>query len=189
MLQSVITRPWGTKTNLKTLCHFTDLLRKSLLLFVGTQYVSTRQIIRHSPQSLFVLKGEAIIQLHNIPFGVTFTWADECPIYFITKWERILASVCRSTLVSLRLLSEVTEVTVYTAERSMRLAELVLLSHVFILVGVTPSLFPFIWRTERGKWDSGRCEKLIFVVANLQHVTHNVRVERLHIDVSDGAAG
>ncbi len=32
----------------------------------------------------------------------------------------------------------------YTAEKSMRLAELVLFSHVFIFVGVTPPLLPFI---------------------------------------------
>lgn len=32
----------------------------------------------------------------------------------------------------------------YTADKSMRLAELVLLSHVFIFVGVTPPLLPFI---------------------------------------------
>lgn len=33
----------------------------------------------------------------------------------------------------------------------MRLAELVLLSHVFILVGLTPPLFPFICQREREK--------------------------------------
>lgn len=39
----------------------------------------------------------------------------------------------------------------YTAERSIRLAELVLLSHVCILVGLPPSLCPFICTRRRKK--------------------------------------
>lgn len=67
----------------------------------------------------------------------------------------------------------------------MRLAELVLLSHVFILVGVTPSLFPFIWRMGR----RGLVRVGVSSVLPKKSSTHYVRVERLHIDVSDGAAG
>lgn len=161
MLQSVITRPWGTKTNLKTLCHFTDLLRKSLLLFVGTQYVSTRQIIRHSPQSLFVLKGEAIIQLHNIPLWCHFHLSGWVSNLFHNK-VGAYSGQCLSF---------------YTREPQVAL-----------------------WSDWSDRLHSGEVNAIGWVGAFVPCVhlggsdallvsIHNVRVERLHIDVSDGAAG
>lgn len=78
----------------------------------------------------------------------------------------------------------------YTAERSMRLAELVLLSHVFILVGVTPSLCPFIYKTTKTERKSDSSSHFCFICSFPPMIrTHYVRVEGLHINVSDGAAG
>lgn len=77
----------------------------------------------------------------------------------------------------------------YTAERSMRLAELVLLSHVFILVGVTPSLCPFIYKTTKTEKVRLKQPFLLYLFFFSMIRTHYVRVEGLHINVSDGAAG
>lgn len=44
----------------------------------------------------------------------------------------------------------------HTADKSMRLAELVLLSQVFIFVGVTPPLLPFICEGKQERQQTGR---------------------------------